>query len=48
MSEKKLAKDVLTCCTEEADELVNLLLHVMNGDVVITNVTKIAGKILWK
>jgi len=42
----KLTDDVLTCCTEEADELINLLLKVKHGDLMITTVTKLASNLV--
>jgi hypothetical protein len=46
MKGNKLTDDFLTCCTEEADELVDLLLKVKNGDLMIKNVTKAAGNLV--
>ncbi len=33
-----ITDDFLTCCTEEADALVDLLLKVKNGDLMIIDV----------
>ena len=46
ISENKLTDDFLTCCTEEADELVDMLLKVKNGDLMIIDVTKLAGNLI--
>ena len=41
-----ITDDFLTCCTEEADELVDLLLKVKNGDLRIIDVVKLAGNLI--
>ena len=46
MERNRLRDDFLTCCTEEADELVDLLVKVKSGDLIITDVTKLAGNLI--
>ena len=46
ISENKRIDYFLTCCTEEADKLVDLLLKVKNGEIRIIDVTKLAGNII--
>jgi len=41
-----ITDDFLTCCTEEADELVDLLLKVKNGDLMIIDVVRLAGNLI--
>ena len=41
-----ITDDFLTCCTEEADELVDLLLKVKNGDLMIIEVVRLAGNFI--
>lgn len=41
-----MEETILSCNSEDADRLADLLLGVKTGDVVITNVTKAAGNLV--